>query len=280
MPSVLSSGIESTLLPRKPITSARCGCPFPSRISQHSPTEHNGPEDSIVWPTASRTRPCQRHVERCLRREKYVASSSMPSDFFQFGSGFVLVAPHRLPVFQKIKEAALDLRQLRLYSKIDAAQMRLKRALASLQRVIGNKLRTQWQIRHQVNHLAPQLMLRGWDPQSDLGGIRELSQRNANGARQQQCIHLCFTMQNAGSNAQCQPHHLLLHMRKIAVARRCEVAKSSSHRVSHFCDHRGTMRLVFPASALECGRGFHFELLTKGGVAFLQLLFQLMQTSG
>src|SRR5271155_5423912 len=124
MPSVLSSGMESTLLPRKPMTSARCSLPLPSTISQHSPTEHSGPDDSMVWPTASRTRPCQRHVERCLRREKYVASSSMPSDYFRFRSCFEFVAPSQLPVLQQIKESALDLRQLSPHSQIDAAKMR------------------------------------------------------------------------------------------------------------------------------------------------------------
>src|SRR5262249_52842418 len=115
--------------PRKPITSARCSWPLPSTISQHSPTEHNGPEDSIVWPTASSTRPCQRQVERCLRREKYVASSSMPSGFFQFCSSFELVAPHRLSMLQKIKDAPLYLLELRLHTQIDAPQMCLQRAL-------------------------------------------------------------------------------------------------------------------------------------------------------
>ena len=60
MPSVVSTGMESTFEPRKPMTSARCGRPNWSCISQHSPTEASGPADSMVWPTDSTTCPRQR----------------------------------------------------------------------------------------------------------------------------------------------------------------------------------------------------------------------------
>ncbi len=70
IPSVVSTGIDSTFDPRKPITSAWCGRPMRSSISQHSPTETGGPADSMVWPTDSRTCPRQRQGCRRCRREK------------------------------------------------------------------------------------------------------------------------------------------------------------------------------------------------------------------
>src|SRR5271167_2462932 len=71
MPLGRSSGMESTVRPRKPIISPENTFPSSVRMAQPSPTEQNGPSDSTSWPTALVTRPVHRKVENSSNRRKY-----------------------------------------------------------------------------------------------------------------------------------------------------------------------------------------------------------------
>jgi hypothetical protein len=74
MPLGFSSGIDNTVEPRKPITSP-CDTAPPLSISQHSPTEQNGPSDSINVPAAWVTRPRHRNGNRAESASKNGSSN-------------------------------------------------------------------------------------------------------------------------------------------------------------------------------------------------------------
>src|SRR5437899_2801738 len=71
MPLGRSSGMERTVLPRKPTISPEKDWPSSVRMAQPSPTEQKGPSDSTKWPTAFVTRPVHRKAENSASRRKY-----------------------------------------------------------------------------------------------------------------------------------------------------------------------------------------------------------------